>query len=102
MGLTVQTVLDEEVAFLLEVGAAVIAHEALGVVELVPGLHDGATAWTDEGRECWTYEWFRCTVREFCRMQEELQEQQENSAFFVNIAHTEEFIVLMDYVHRQC
>lgn len=43
VGLTVQIVLDEEVAFLLEVDAAVIANEALRVVELVPGLHDGAT-----------------------------------------------------------
>lgn len=42
VGLTVQTVLDEEVASLLEVDAAVVAHEALGVVELVPGLHDSA------------------------------------------------------------
>lgn len=51
MGLTVQIVLDEEVAFLLEVDAAVIAHEALRVVELVPGLHDGATGWGDEGKQ---------------------------------------------------
>lgn len=43
VGLTVQTVLDEEVASLLEVDAAVITHKALGVVELVPGLHNGAT-----------------------------------------------------------
>lgn len=43
VGLTVQIVLDEKVASLLEVDAAVVAHEALGVVELVPGLHDGAT-----------------------------------------------------------
>lgn len=42
MGLTVQIVLDEKVAPLLEVDAAVVAHKALGVVELVPGLHDGA------------------------------------------------------------
>lgn len=42
MGLTVQIVLDEEVASLLEVGAAVIAHEAFWVVKLVPGLNDGA------------------------------------------------------------
>ena len=43
MGLAVQIVLDEEVASLFEVDAAVIAHEALGVVELVPRLHNGAT-----------------------------------------------------------
>lgn len=42
MGLAVQIVLDEEVASLLEVDAAVVAHEALGVVELVPGLYDCA------------------------------------------------------------
>lgn len=51
MGLTVQIVLDEEVASLFEVDAAVVAHKALGVVELVPGLHDGATGWRDEGRQ---------------------------------------------------
>lgn len=51
MGLTVQAVLDEEVASLLEVDAAVVAHEAVGVVELVPGLHDGAAGWRDEGRQ---------------------------------------------------
>lgn len=51
VGLTVQIVLDEEVAFLLEVDTAVVAHEALGVVELVPGLHNGATGWRDEGRQ---------------------------------------------------
>lgn len=51
MGLTVQAVLDEEVASLLEVDAAVVAHEAVGVVELVPGLHDGAAGWTDKGRQ---------------------------------------------------
>lgn len=42
MCLTVQIVLDEEVASLLEVDAAVVTHETLGVVELVPGLDDGA------------------------------------------------------------
>lgn len=51
MGLTVQIVLDEEVAFLLEVDTAVITHKALRVVELVPGLHDGATGWGDDGRQ---------------------------------------------------
>lgn len=51
MGLTVQTVLDEEVASLLEVDATVVTHEALRVVELVPGLHDGATGWRDRETE---------------------------------------------------
>lgn len=51
MGLTVQTVLNEEVASLFEVDAAVIAHKALRVVKLVPGLHNGATGWRDEGRK---------------------------------------------------
>ncbi len=51
VGLTVQIVLDEEIAFLLEVGAAVIANKAVRVVELVPGLHDGATVEGDEGRK---------------------------------------------------
>lgn len=41
MGLTVQIVLDKEVAPLLQVDAAVITYEALGMVELVPGLHNG-------------------------------------------------------------
>lgn len=58
MGLTVQIVLDEEVAFLLEVDAAVVAHKALGVVELVPSLHDGATAEMKGDRQCKTYEGF--------------------------------------------
>lgn len=40
--LTVQIVLNEEVAFLLEVDAAVVADETLRVVELVPCLYDGA------------------------------------------------------------
>ena len=43
MGLAVQTVFDKEVALLLEVDATVITHEAVGMVELVPGLYDGAT-----------------------------------------------------------
>lgn len=42
VGLAVQVVLDEEVAPLLQVEAAVITHEALRVVQLVTGLHDGA------------------------------------------------------------
>ena len=50
VGLAVQVLLDEEVALLLEVHAAVVAHEALGVVELVSGLDDGAAVWGD--REC--------------------------------------------------
>lgn len=50
MGLAVQIVLNEEVASLFEVDAAVIADKALGVVKLVPGLHNGATGWRDEGR----------------------------------------------------
>lgn len=49
MGLAVQIVLDEEVASLLEVDAAVVAHETLGVVQLVPRLHDGAAGWTEAG-----------------------------------------------------
>lgn len=49
MGLAVQIVLDEEVASLLEVDAAVVTHETLGVVQLVPRLHDGATGWTEAG-----------------------------------------------------
>lgn len=44
VGLTVQTVLDKEVSPLLKVDAAVIAHEAVRMVELVSGLHNGATA----------------------------------------------------------
>lgn len=51
MGLAVQVVLDEEVAPLLEVDATVVAHEAFRVVELVPGLHNSATEWGDEGRQ---------------------------------------------------
>ena len=42
VGLTIQVLLDEEVAPLLEVHAAVITHEALCVVQFVSGLHDGA------------------------------------------------------------
>lgn len=42
MGLAVEIVLDEEVTPLLEVDAAVVADEAVGMVELVPGLYDGA------------------------------------------------------------
>lgn len=49
VGLAVQIVLDEEVASLLEVDAAVVAHETLGVVQLVPRLHDGAAGWTEAG-----------------------------------------------------
>lgn len=41
---TVQVLLDEEVAPLLQVQAAVVAHEAIGVVELVSGLHYGPPA----------------------------------------------------------
>lgn len=44
VGLAVQTVLDKEVASLLQVDAAVVTHEAVWVVEFVPGLYDGATA----------------------------------------------------------
>ena len=40
--LAVQVLLDEEVAPLLQVQATVVAHEAVGVVQLVPGLHHGA------------------------------------------------------------
>lgn len=47
VGLTVQIVLNEEVASLLEVDPAVVTHEAVGVVKLVPGLNDGATGWRD-------------------------------------------------------
>lgn len=53
MGLTVEIVLDKEVASLFEVDAAVVAHKAVGVVELVPRLHDGAAGQRGEGRyEC--------------------------------------------------
>lgn len=48
VGLTVKIVLNEEVAPLFQVDAAVIAHEAVGVVELVPRLHDCATERRDE------------------------------------------------------
>lgn len=40
--LAVQLLLDEEIPSLLQVEAAVIAHEALGVVELVPSFDDCA------------------------------------------------------------
>lgn len=49
VGLAVQIVLDEEVASLLEVDTAVVAHETLGVVQLVPRLHDGAAGWREAG-----------------------------------------------------
>lgn len=42
VGLTVQIVLDKEVAPLLEVDAAVVTHEAIGMVQLVSGLDDCA------------------------------------------------------------
>lgn len=42
VGLTIKIVLNEEVASMFEVDAAVIAHEAVGVVELVPRLHNCA------------------------------------------------------------
>lgn len=51
MGLAVQIVLDKEVSPLLEVEAAVVAHEAVWMVELVPGLHDGATAQRQEEQQ---------------------------------------------------
>lgn len=51
MGLTVKIVLDEEVTFLLEVDATVVAHEALWVVEFVSGLHNSATGGRDEEKE---------------------------------------------------
>jgi len=50
VGLAAQALLHEEVAPLLQVHAAVVAHEALGVVQLVPGLHDGAAAVTRDNR----------------------------------------------------
>lgn len=40
VGLTIQIVIDEEISSLLQVEAAVVTHEAVGVVELVSGLHD--------------------------------------------------------------
>lgn len=48
--LAVELLLDEEIPPLLQVEAAVVAHEALGVVELVPSFDDGSpgemgTAW---------------------------------------------------------
>lgn len=42
MRLAVQLLLNEEIASLLQVEATVVTHEALGVVELVPSLDDGA------------------------------------------------------------
>lgn len=50
MGLTVQVLLDEEVAPLLEVHAAVITHEALCVVQFVSGLHDGSPIRTEHNQ----------------------------------------------------
>lgn len=41
VGFAVQLPLHEEVALLLEVEAAVSAHEALGVPVLIPRLHHG-------------------------------------------------------------
>lgn len=49
VGLAVKIVLNEEVASVFEVDAAVIAHEAVGVVELVPRLHYCATKRTNDG-----------------------------------------------------
>ena len=40
--LAVELLLDEEIPALLQVEAAVVAHEALGVVELVPSFDDRA------------------------------------------------------------
>lgn len=40
--LAVQLLFDEEIPPLLQVEAAVVAHEALGVVELVPSFDDRA------------------------------------------------------------
>lgn len=48
VGLTIKIVLNEEVASVFEVDTAVIAHEAVGVVELVPCLHYCATKRTDD------------------------------------------------------
>lgn len=42
VALTVKSLIQKEVTTLLEVQAAVAAHEALGMVELVPRLDDGA------------------------------------------------------------
>lgn len=52
MCLAVQVVLQEEVAFVLEVQAAVVAHEAVGVVEFVSGLHDGSTGQRQRKTPC--------------------------------------------------
>lgn len=51
VGLTVKIFLNEEVASLFEVDAAVIAHEAVRVVQLVSGLHYGATKRTNDWDE---------------------------------------------------
>lgn len=42
--LAVQLLLNEEIPPLLQVEATVVTHEALGVVELVPSLDNGAPA----------------------------------------------------------
>lgn len=44
VGLAVQTVFDKEVSSLLQVDATVVTHEAVWVVEFVPGLYNGAAA----------------------------------------------------------
>ena len=48
--LAVQALLDEEVAPLLQVQAAVVAHEAVGMVQLIPGLYHGAPGVQRGGR----------------------------------------------------
>lgn len=51
MRLAVQLLLNEEISSLLQVEATVVTHEALGVVELVPSLDDGAPGrdWESSG-----------------------------------------------------